>query len=91
MSAVPEGPGSASGYSAISSGRSLNPFVKVENGALHAMGPSKWTLVDVIADSGACETVMPASMLGNIVIRSSAVSLAKVEYEVASGKAVPIC
>ena len=89
MQAVSEGPGSASGYSAISSERSLDCFVKIENGALNAMGPAEWTLVDVIADSGACETVMPASMLGNIVLRDSAASIAKVEYEVASGKAVP--
>ena len=40
-------------------------------------------------DSGACETVMPRSMCSMIPIVPSAQSLAKVEYEVASGKNIP--
>ena len=43
----------------------------------------------MIVDSGACETVLPASILQHIKLRDSAGSLAKTEYEVASGKAVP--
>ena len=44
---------------------------------------------DVIADSGACETVMPKSLCSNIAFRESASSNAGVEYEFASGKAFP--
>jgi len=46
-------------------------------------------LIDVIADSGACETVMPKNLCSNIKLRESEASKAGVEYEVASGKAVP--
>ena len=46
-------------------------------------------LIDVIADSGACETVMPKGICPNIALRESEVSRAGVEYEVATGKTVP--
>ena len=57
--------------------------------ALNEMSPAQWTLIEVIVDSGACETVLPASLCAHIKLRESAASKAKVEYEVASGKAVP--
>ena len=50
---------------------------------------SERALIDVIADSGACATVMPKHICGNIRLRESAGSKSGVEYEVASGKAVP--
>ena len=59
-----------------------------EKSELHVIRPGEWTLIDVIADSGACETVMPASMCQGISLVESAGSKAKVEYEVASGKSV---
>ena len=70
------------------SGRSLNPLTMKANPLLN-VGTAEWTLIDVIADSGACETVIPANLLPNIMLQSSAAQKAGVEYEVASGKAVP--
>ena len=56
------------------------------SGHLGSVSPAEWTLIDVIVDSGACETVMPRSLCQMIPIVPSAQSLAQVEYEVASGK-----
>ena len=56
---------------------------------LNAISPTEWVLVDDIADSGACETVMPKNLCASITLRESVASKAGVEYEVASGKAVP--
>ena len=50
---------------------------------------TEWTCIDVIVDSGACETVMPRSMCSHISILPSAQSRAGVEYEVASGLCIP--
>ena len=59
------------------------------NRPLNAVGMNEWEEIEVIVDSGACETVMPRGMCSNIRIRPSAQSLAKVEYEVASGQTIP--
>ena len=56
---------------------------------LNAVSPNKWTLVEVIADSGACETVMLKHLCTGIRVRESAGSKSGMEYEVASGKSVP--
>ena len=69
-------------------GRSLFPFIEKEKPGLNAVGPSEWVMIEVIADSGACETVMPKHLCGNIKLHESAGSKAGVEYEVASGKAI---
>ena len=55
---------------------------------MYSISPAEWVLVDVIADSGACETVMPKGLCSNIQFRESAASKAGVEYEVASGNLV---
>ena len=72
-----------------STAMSLNPFYESEAQALNGMSPSQWTLIELIVDSGACETVLPASLCSHIRLRESAGSKAKVEYEVASGKKIP--
>ena len=59
------------------------------NPVLAAVGPSEWTCIEVIVDSGACETVMPKDLCQLIPIVPSKQSLAKMEYEVASGKSIP--
>ena len=64
------------------------PFVELENQSLSNVNPSEWIMVEVIADSGACETVLPKHLCNNIKLRESVGSKAGVEYEVASGKAV---
>ena len=53
------------------------------------VGRSDWNEIEVIVDSGACETVMPRNLCQLIPIVPSAQSLAKIEYEVASGKTIP--
>ena len=72
----------------MSSGRALVPLVPKVSGSLNAMSASQWTLIEVIADSGACATVLPMSMCPNIKLRESVSSKAGLEYEVASGQAV---
>ena len=59
------------------------------NRSLGAVGPAEWQEIEVIVDSGACETVMPRNLCQMIPIVPSAQSLAKVEYQVASGKDIP--
>ena len=66
----------------------LNPFIERVKEGLNAVNPSEWVQVEVIADSGACETVMPKFLCNNIKIRESLGSKSGVEYEVASGVAV---
>ena len=66
----------------------LNPFIRA-NQPLANVGPTEWTSIEIIVDSGACETVMPRNLCQLIPIVPSAQSLAKIEYEVASGKNIP--
>ena len=47
-----------------------------------------WIEIEVTVDSGACETVMPASMAQGIQIVQSAMSHGA-EYEVANGQTIP--
>ena len=77
------------GCSSVSNDRCLHPLVERVKLGLNAVCPTEWVLIDVIADSGACETVMPKNLCANITLRESEASQAGVEYEVASGKAVP--
>ena len=69
--------------------RKLCPFIEEPKECLHAVAEDEWILVEVIADSGACETVMPKNMCSGIRLRESKGSKAGTEYEVASGKSVP--
>ena len=57
--------------------------------SISAMGPGSWTEIVLCVDSGACETVMPLSLLNHISIVSSPQSSAGVEYEVANGASIP--
>ena len=58
-------------------------------GDLMSFSDDGWTPIEVIVDSGACETVMPRNMCSRINIVPSRQSGAGVEYEVASGVAIP--
>ena len=73
----------------ITENRGLNPFIEMEPESLNNVGAAEWIMVEVIADSGACETVMPKTLCPNIRLRESAGSKAGTKYEVASGKSVP--
>ena len=59
------------------------------NKPLGTVGPVELQEVEVIVDSGACETVMPRNLCQLIPIVPSAQSIAKVEYQMASGKDIP--
>ena len=50
--------------------------------------PDEWVEIDITVDSGACETVMPASLCAFIAITKSSTSHGA-EYEVASGATLP--
>ena len=50
--------------------------------------PDEWIEIEVTVDSGACETVMPASMARHIEI-SKSLSAHGAEYEVANGQTIP--
>ena len=77
------------GCSTIANDRSSFTLIEKTPQGLNSVSPAEWVLIDVIADSGACETVMSKGLCSNITLRESAQSKAGIEYEVASGKAVP--
>ena len=54
------------GCSTIANDRSLFPFIEKTTQGLNSVSPAGWVLIDVIADSGACETVMPKSLCSNV-------------------------
>ena len=59
---------------------------------LSSTGPSggeEWVEVELTADTGACDTVMPRSMCSKIPIKPSLQSLRGMEYEVADGSTIP--
>ena len=68
---------------------SLSPLTIKHGNLLPRLTPSQWVEVDVTADSGACETVMPPSICQHVEAVPSEQSKAGVEYEVANGQAIP--
>jgi hypothetical protein len=52
-------------------------------------GAEEWIEVELTADTGACDTVMPRSMAQHIPIQPSAQSLSSMMYEVADGNEIP--
>ena len=73
----------------VTDDRSVLPSIEMTIQGLNSVSPAEWVLIDVIADPGACETVIPKGLCSNMAFKESAASRAGVEYEVASGKAVP--
>ena len=49
---------------------------------------SGWELIEITADSGACDTVLPSRMLSSIRTESTEASRAGESYEVANGHAI---
>ena len=49
----------------------------------------EWIEVELTADTGACDTVMPKSMAAHIPIQPSLQSLRSNEYMVADGNTIP--
>ena len=62
----------------------------LENKSLSAVnGKEEWIEIELAADSGACDTVIPRSMAEAIPIMPSLASLRGMEYEVANGQSIP--
>ena len=71
---------------------SLSPleYAKTNAASLSPMTPQQeWYEVELTADTGACDTVIPKDMCPGIPILPSYQSLNKMEYEVASGESIP--
>ena len=63
---------------------------KAKMGDLSAMdGNDGWIEIELTADSGACDTVIPRTMAESIPIVPSLASLRGMEYEVANGASIP--
>ena len=58
-------------------------------GTILALAPQDWVEIELTVDSGACDTVMPASMCGHVSMTSTHESRAGLEYEVANGASIP--
>jgi hypothetical protein len=52
-------------------------------------GEEEWVEIELTADSGACDTVIPRAMADVIPIMPSLASLRGMEYEVANGQSIP--
>ena len=50
---------------------------------------AEWIEIELTADTGACDTVMPRSMAAHIPIQPSLQSLNSMKYEVADGSEIP--
>ena len=62
----------------------------LEKGSLSAIhGEEEWIEIELTADSGACDTVIPRKLAEAIPIMPSLASLRGMEYEVASGQTIP--
>ena len=57
--------------------------------AATASGDDDWIEIELTADTGACDTVMPRGMAQHIPIQPSAQSLSSMMYEVADGNEIP--
>jgi hypothetical protein len=63
---------------------------KLAKSPLSAVGDGDgWTELELTADSGACDTVIPRSFAESIPIMPSLASLRGMEYEVANGQSIP--
>ena len=70
---------------------SLSPleYAKSKSSLSPVMPQEEWYEVELTADTGACDTVMPKDMCPGIPIVPSFQSLNGMEYEVASGESIP--
>ena len=62
----------------------------LKKGSLSAVGQEEeWVEIELTADSGACDTVIPRTTAEGIPIMPSLASLRGMEYEVANGQSIP--
>ena len=66
-------------------------YTAASKASLCSAGPSEgeWVLVELTADTGACDTVMPIEMCESIPIVPSLQSIRELKYEVANGQEIP--
>jgi hypothetical protein len=68
-------------------------YTQESKAMLSAAGPvsqgEEWFELEMTADTGACDTVMPKKMAEHILIQPSLQSLRSMEYEVADGRGIP--
>ena len=69
--------------------KSLSVLTRRPNSQICSVGTAEWVEIEITIDSGACDTVMPASMCGHISMISTPESRAGLEYEVANGPSIP--
>ena len=55
--------------SMVTDDRGLLPLIEKTLQGLNSASPAEWVLIAVIADSRACETVMPEGLCSNIALR----------------------
>ena len=58
-------------------------------GPAGSAGEDEWIEIELTADTGACDTVIPRKLCPGIPIRPSLQSLRGMEYEVADGRPLP--
>ena len=63
--------------------------MKKPPGALLTVDAPEWQEIEMTVDSGACDTVMPASIAPHISLLANEFSRAGYEYEVANGAGLP--
>ena len=70
---------------------SIFDYAPSSKASLCPMGPAEeeWYEVEMTADTGACDTVVPKDMMPGIPVTPSLQSLKGLEYEVASGNSIP--
>ena len=62
----------------------------IHRGSLSPCAPAEeWVEIELTADSGACDTVIPRNVAESIPILPSLASLQGMEYEVANGQSIP--
>ena len=69
--------------------KQLSVMTKNPSSQISSVRTQDWVEIGIIVDSGACDTVMPISMCGHILVISTPESRAGLEYEVANGASIP--
>ena len=90
-------PSSIARSTSIESATTLSPLdytpqskAMMERASLNVLdGEQEWIEIELTADSGACDTVIPKALAESIPIMPSLASLRGMEYEVANGASIP--
>ena len=78
------------GRSSLSPLEYTNASKALIHGSFSAVGADEeWAEIELTADSGACDTVIPRTTAESIPIMQSLASLQGTQYEVANGQSIP--